>query len=387
VIWLGLTSAELRDFTDLLLSNHHVRIEVALLGLTHTYVSSISSQLVDGQVTIDADAEISRSANMTFYDPKRSMALDSFSPSDGAMYLDRMIRVYYVVASPDWSRKYTVPLFCGPISKVDRTDAIINVEAQGKELLAMDPIWAARSFRKGVRKVDVIKSLMQTAGESKFSLRTSYSKLPKDLAVSSEHNPWAVSRQIANGLGYQLFYDARGVCTMRSYPVNPSFNFREGTGNALLSKPQVGYDTAGLVNAVKVKGMIPKGKKTPAKPITYLALPPVSHPLSPQNLGRNGRPRYIAEAIEDDAITSMAEAKALGDSRLKRALLESTTVAFDSLPAPHLEPRDVIGLYTSEFSTTTSLRKMTIPLNVTNPSTVGYLRNLRPSTANIRKRR
>lgn len=384
MIALGLTAAQLRDFTQLLLTSHHVRVDIHLLGLTHTRVSNVSDMFFDGQITIDRDAEISRSASLTFFDPKHQMALDSNSPADGAMYMDRMLQIYYTIASPDWSRKYTVPVFCGPITKMDRDNAILKVECQGKEALSMDPVWVARTYRKGARKVDVIRALLKGTGETKFSLRSSTSKLSKDLAVSSQHKPWQVAKDLAHSLGYQLFYDGRGVCVMRSYPTYPCFNFREGTGNALLSKPQVGFDMTGVVNSVLVKGATPKGK---SQPIIYRAVPPNSHPLSPRNLGRNGVPRYILSEIDDDSITSVSEAKAAGEYRLARALYESTTVAFDSLPVPHLEPGDVFGLYTSESSTKSSVGKMTIPLNVNSSASVGYLRNLRPNTANIRKRR
>lgn len=384
MISLGLKAADQKTFHNLLVASHRIEIMVHLMTLSHAKLADISDMFLDGQVSIDWSTDITRSANLTFLDPKSKMALDSTSPADGAMFIDRMIQIYYIVTSPDQSFQVTVPVFCGPITKMDRDWKIVRIECMGKELLALDPVWNAKTYKKGALKTSVIRDLLTIVGETKFSLKSSTSKLAKNLAVGNDAKPWAVARSIANTMNYQLFYDGRGICVMRAYPTAPLWTFSEGSGGSILSKPQIGYDMSNTINSVIVKGATPKGKTSP---ITYRATAPKGHPLYPYSLGRGGKPRYISVEINDSGITSVSEARAVATDRLNRGMYEYTTAAFDILPIPHLEPHDPYKISTTEHSISTFIRQMTIPLVCDQSASLGYLRGQKPNATNIRKKR
>src|SRR5690606_33235533 len=97
MLTLGLTSNERRAFEEALRSSHTRKIEVEVLNLDGKRLSTISSQLLDGQVNVDLDADVSRSLTLSFLDPAHALNFDTDSPDDGAVYADRMLRVRYGV--------------------------------------------------------------------------------------------------------------------------------------------------------------------------------------------------------------------------------------------------------------------------------------------------
>lgn len=388
MIGLGLSWQALSNFHTLLSTHHSIQITVQILDLNHNRLADVSQQFLTGQITIDATAEITRSASVTFFDPLHRMGLDAESPADGALFVDRMLAIYYSVMSPTRTGLVTVPVFCGPITKMDRDWSVVQVECQGKEMLSQNNAWAPTTYKKGAYKVSVIKELLQRhTGETKFSLPSNvYSKLPSNIAMSNDTKPWTLAKQIAAGIGYQLFYDGRGTCVMRPYPQRTSWNFLDtGPGATVLSKPQVGYDLSNLINAVIVKGVVIKGKSK--TPLIVKRNAPSSHPLSPWRIGRAGVGRFFYEIIEDDTINSIAEANKVGDARIARGLLQATTTSFDCYTIPHLEEGDVCRLQTPEFSATVIAQKMVIPLSADSKASFGYLRNATPNVKSIRRNR
>src|SRR5690606_5804143 len=92
---LGLSSSQKKRFHALLASHHSIYIRLQIMDLEHGYLDDISDQLIDGQVTVDASADVTRSLSLDLLDPRNTLHLDSDSPSAGALFADRMIRVIY----------------------------------------------------------------------------------------------------------------------------------------------------------------------------------------------------------------------------------------------------------------------------------------------------
>lgn len=388
MISLGISASSLRSLNSYMTSSHDLRVVVQILDLNHKFISDVTPHFIDGQVNIDRSAEIVRSLTVSFFDPLHRMGLDAYSPSDGALFVDRMLAVYYIISPPGSDTEWVIPVFTGPITKLDRDWTTVSVECQGKEVLSLSPSWVAKTYKKGALKVSVIKDLLQLTGETKFTLPTgTTSRTTTAIAVSNESKPWELAKNLAAGMGYQLFYNGRGVATMRPWPRTPSWTYYdEGTGASVMTKPQVGYDVSKLINAVIVQGVVVKGKKK--SPLIYKKYAPKSHPLNPYALGRNGVGRFLFTTIKDDNINSVAEADAVASDTLERGLIEAVTASFDAYPIPHLEEGDVYRLDTGEFATTARLNQMAIPLSAGGKSTIGYLRNVsRPNKRTIRRNR
>jgi len=344
------------------------------MTLSGARVSDLSDRLISGQVNVDYTADVTRNCTIQLMDPNRTLSFETDSADEGAIYMDRMIRVIYSVKVPQMNAWVDIPIFCGPVVSMDRDDDVINVEAQGKETLAKGAAWRTFTRKKNTNKVNVIRDILkELSGENKFDLVETTSKLPKDYSLGRESIPWDAAKSLASGLSRQLFYDGRGYCKLRSLPGTPVFTFKSGDGGTVLSAPQISYDSTEAKNIVLVKGGVPKGAKTALS--VYVAAPS-SHPLSPQKLGRNGVPRYLLEVIEDDAIRTKTEAEEKAGAVLNDKLLQTVDVSFDAMPIPHLEPGDMVRIQTEEYATTFRMREFSIPLVAGDSMSVGYQKRM-----------
>ncbi len=396
---LGLTRPELRAFHRALTDHHSIRVRVYVLNMEHEVVGRLTEEILDGQVNVDTNADAAtRSATISFLDRRRTLDFDSDSPANGALFANRMLRIIYGVRVPELGEWINVPIFTGPITKLDREDDVVNVEAQGKETLALAAAWRPMQIRKHVRKVDAIERILrERVGETRFDLADLGARLPNRVSLGRESQPWAAAQKIARSLDRQLFYDGRGVVRLRRHPGRPAFRFTDGPGGSLLTTPQVAFSVDEVINAVWVKGGVPKSKKkddTPAQDdqkkdrergVRYFETAPRSHPLSPWRLGMNGEPRYLLEVLENDAIRSEKEAREAARSLLRRRLRQLVEVSFDALPVPHLEPGDLIRVDSELFAMTVPVRQFSIPLRHDQPQSMGYLR--RPDLRRGRRRR
>lgn len=388
MISLGLRYSDHLRYLKLLASPHRIQINTYILDLEENWYSRIDQRLLEGQVNIDADAEISRTCSMTLLDPEAQLNLDTESPQEGALYMDRMIYVVYTVIDPDWSFWVNVPIFKGPVTKLDRNQDIVSIEASGKEALTMGWAWKPVTYAKNWPVAPIIEDILWTrAGERRTHIRFRSQRSPKRYSVIRRTIPWEICRRLARSISNQIFYDGRGVATLRAYPRRTGYTFRSGSGGVVKTPPTASYDLANVKNVVWVKGRKPKGKRSKGKKRPDVAIAaPRHHPLSPWRLGRNGVPMRLVEEIEDDSIRTKSAARRVARDRLRSLLLEEVDVAFDSLPVPHLEPMDVCRVSTRDFAASFRLKQMSIPLTADASSSIGYNRRLKPSRARIRRR-
>lgn len=383
---LGLTATERAAFHDALRASHTRRTDLALTNLDGDPLGDLSGRLLDGQVVVDMDAEVTRTASLSLLDPDRTLNFDTDSPDDGAMFLDRMLRITYRVRiDGGW---VDVPLFLGPVTKLDRAGDVVEVEAQGKEALAMGAAWRPFTVSKGTPKVIAIRRIMrERAGESRFSLPDLKAKLPESVSLGRYSVPWNAAQKIADGQDRQLFYPGDGRLELRRWPERPVWTFRDGDGGDVVSGLTVGHSQERVRNTVVVTGGKPKGRKDRVR---AQAVAPAGHALSPQRLGRtNGQgefvPRYLVERFEDDGIRSQSEARTKANRMLRDLLREETDVAFDALPIPHLDPGDLVRAEADGIAAEFRLRAFSIPLGSQGGvMSVGYLRKTKIRRGRIR---
>lgn len=371
VIDLGLSPAARRALVQTLSQSHLVGVRVQILDLEHTPLGLVSSRVVDGQVNVDGSAEVSRQLQLTLVDPSRNVVVDT---DDGAPRLDRMVRVYYTVwvdggGLDCWVQ---IPVFTGPVTSTRREEGLLTLEATGKEHLARTPGWKARTFAQGLNRVLVIRAIMkELAGEDRFSFPESWkAKTARTISLSKNATPWHHARELAKSMNAQLFYDGRGVLRLRKYPVRSSFTFRDGNSGTLMSQPSVTESSSEIVNTVRVVGATPKKKKTPVEATAYL---PPYHRYAPGKMGRNGKPRYLPETIEDDTLRSEAEARRTAQRRIRQIQVDAQDVEFTALPFPLLEEGDVVTIDSRDVKLTTRIMKFSIPLGGKEVGTYGYI--------------
>lgn len=385
---LGLTRAELRIYHRTLRYPHTLRIRVAVLNLEGEQLASISPRVLDGQIVVDRRGPVKRVLTMTFLDPKHALNFDSDSPDDGALYRDRMLRVYYSVRVPDLGKHVTAVPFTGPVVKFSRQGATVTVEAHSKERQAMGNLWRPLTLKKGTPKVDAIQTIMERTGETEFRFPSLKSRLPKTRSLGRMAKPWNAARRIARSMDRQLFYDGRGTLHLRQMPSKVGFTFNAGPQGEVVGEPSITVDMDGFKNKILMVGGKPKGAK---HRVRGHATAPDRHPLSPVKLGRNGEPYYEVERRENDHLRSKKECHRRAERILEDRLRASVDVAFDSVPIPHLDEGDLVRLRTVD-GTVVEFRLDRFVLPLTTPAeggdgptmTVGYLKRRYPNRRAIR---
>jgi hypothetical protein len=381
MISLGLTAAEQALFEFSLYNGYQLKITLQVLDLNHAYLADVSTMLQDGQVNYDYNEAVTSSASMTLLDPDQAIGFDTSSPADGALYADRMIRIVYSVYS-EWLPKWVdVPIFCGPVTKAKRDDAIVSVECQGKEKLLMKPrlAWTTKTYKKGEKASSVIISFAKLMGETRFDIPSTSRTLSKDKSVKIDTEPWEFLQGIAGDKKLrQLWYDGRGVLRMRDRPTKPVWAFTEPT---LTSVPKLDYNHDEIRNTAYVKGATPTGKKQlTAK--RYLT----SGGSTPTALGRNGTKTYLVEEAEDDAYDTQKEVDGAAEDLLKT--VENANVGFDidSFVIPHLEVGDMFLLSVPDVSMNLMQDQFAIPLKA-GAQTNGTIKKISANAARIRRKR
>jgi hypothetical protein len=407
VLSLGLSTADLRLFEQSLITGYNLRVTIQVLTLDHVYVSDVSDKLIDGQVNWAFREEINSSLTLTLLDPDSAIGFDTQSPSDGALFADRMLRVVYsvfvdtttaTVSSDAYSDSYSdnyqggvatsgfwvdVPIFTGPITAMSRDDAIVSIECQGKESLYKEPsmAWSARTYYKRYKLTDTIRDVLGTkGGETKFDLPEWSNNLPRDYSLKTETPLWDFIKAVVGpDVIQQVWYDGRGVLRLRSTPATSAFTFTEAH---LTSVPKLKYNMDKIRNVALVKGGIPEGKPQ----IIAIRHLPKADPASSYSLGRNGVPRPLAEVVDDSTLLTQADADARAAQVLAAIGIGNTDFDFDSLPIPHLEIGDNFQLSTRDVSMMIRVHNFSIPLKAGSPQSNGTLRRLSSNRARIRRR-
>jgi hypothetical protein len=385
VIPLGLSTAERAQFERALRSTHEVRVTIRVQTLAGDTLAAITPVVLEGEVQVDitgeSDGGVTRTASVTFLDPNHAMSFDTDSPDDGALYADRMLRIYYgiyVESLADW---VDVSVFRGPLTRLERAGGNVTVEGQGKEALARNAVWLPLTLKKGTRLSDAIRIVLRDrAGESLFDIPKLGPKLPKAQTLNRFSTCWSVAAGFAKSLDRQLFYDGRGVLRLRALPKKPVYVFNDGDGGEILTPPTVTYALETFQNVVLVTGGKPKGSK---KAVTGEASPNPNHPLSPKKQGRNGVWRRYPKRISAPKVTSKKRANSIAKDHLEDLLLQTVEVSFDSMVIPHLDPGDIARVRTDDFSANFRLKQFAIPL-AGGQMTVGYRRRVSIRKGRIR---
>lgn len=376
-----------------LTSSHQVKVTVRLTNLVGEATADLSDRLLSGQIDVDTSAEVVRTCSMELVDAAGALQIASNDPDDAGLYMHKMIQVIYSVREHNEDGWIDIPVFHGPVVKADRNGDIVQVEAQGKELMARAPLWNTFTAKKGDPLVNVIERLLvNRAGESPGNLKLGgyKARLNKDYSFTElAQNPWEAAKKLARADDFYLFYDGAGQVRMRKISSNVARKFTAGNEGDVLTEPQITFDSTEAKNAVVVKGGKPKG----GKQVESRVVLPLVDPISPFKIGRKPTPtseivpRYLVEVIENDQITTQSKADEIAKNRLERLRKSQVTVQFDSVPIPYLEEHDLLRLEYSGYVTDFYAKQFTIPLTVGDSMPIGYNRKIRLSDGKPRVQR
>lgn len=388
-----LTPVEAADYLSTLAGSYDMSTHIEVLDNNRNTISTVRAAVLGGQVDCtrvgqraaerqveredDPKASIARVAKgVTLFDPTHSVAIDSSSPADGALFLDRMIRI--TVGIRGKLRWYENAIFTGPLTKVDREGPVIKLEAHSVEEFGLGAAFTPDSIKGYKRQAFIDLARLMGETDAWMDIPDNDERLSSSIAIARETRYWDELFYVAAGLGRYCFYDGGGRLRTPRWSAVPAVEFRGGDDGLLLSEPQVSYSTEDFKNAWLVKTSTSGGSD-----IEAVAVLPPAHPLSPQNLGRNGKPRYLMGVESDTDLRTKAKAQARADFLLKNSLLGSS-VQFEARPVWHLDPFDWMRATTPEWSMDAPVSEFSLPI-VPGAMTVGYQANLvSPNIAKIR---
>lgn len=392
MIDLDLTAEERAAYLETLEASHRVALQVEVLNRNEEVLHALTAPVqlvVDGAVQYDASADVTRSCNLSVLDPLHRLQLDPTSPAQGALYADNFLQVRYGVYVASLPRWVWVPVFRGPLVGVQRSGAIVALEAQGKEALALGQHRANVAFRlrKGWKVMAAVREAMGHAGERRFRLPELGLRLSSTINVPAQAELWRVVKggaTDANGepvpslmrrAGHrQAYYNGRGQLVVRMAGGNPVQSWREGVNTG---EPSITYDAKEFANRVVVVGDKPKGAQRRARGVASL---PAAHPMSASALARNGVPRRLTIWLEVPGLKTDKDCRERAEAELRVRSVEGLDAQFECLPVPHLEELDRCVLVTDsgervEFP----LRSWTLPLTASGGlMSVGFHKAVRP---------
>lgn len=389
MIELHLTHAEEKQFEDALISNRQrwrvlVNVHNANEKKLHT-LSEPETVVLGGSIQVDCTAAVTRSLSLTFTDPRGKLRFEVNSPLRGAIYTNRFISVTHGIWVEDMEEWVDVPTFFGPVTGYSQDGDQVTVEAQGKESLMLEPYLATEgySIKKNTEITEAVRLVAKKAGEEKFDLDSLTHKIKADKVVRPTDQPWLIiaggSRDATTGaskglVGYGdtdriAFFDGRGKLVVRRLSKNPTWTF---DGDSMVTEPGYAFDMLNFRNSVKVTGAEPSGKGK--KPLTATKSLPPNHPLSPQSLMRNNKPRFMTDFVNAKSLKKQEDVDKRAEEVLERRAMSGLDVSFDSLIIPHLEEGDRVRVQDDKAVVEFSLLNFSIPLIVGESMSVGLNR-------------
>jgi len=380
---LGLSPADFGTYLRGLTTPGHKRvIHMHVLDLSDgSHLTSLTPKHLDGQVTFDTTAEVSRVLTCSVADPKNALGFDPHDPSEAPLHYSRELRVIdsrYIDELDDWVDD---PVFTGAIFNFNRDGGQVDLTAHGRERRGLAPaaVNSAHHFPKKSKITDAIRWLLASMGDVNAHVPDLAHTLPHDLTIHPLDQAWPHVKHLAASLDQYVFYDGAGRFQMRPHSQRPVFNFHRAIlGNVAVARTVDGFFNTYLVLGPKphapkkrVSGTATLGDPPPApvkagqasrKRVTGTAV--IDGTLSPADLSRNGVGLHLVSKVERQHLKTNAQAQKIANRLLREHATTRTDLTFDSMPVPPLEEHDMVSVTDDSFGTARlRMRQWVLPLS------------------------
>lgn len=313
-------------------------------GVTPFAVDGWNSRLVGGSITVDRDRPERRMGEIHLENKDLALPLD---PYDGFWY-DKILKAYWGIRYYDGDgERQAWEMQVGEFM-IDRINprrfpktVVVTVRDYAKKCL-VSQLKASLSFPAGTPCEDIIRALAANCGVTKFLLPTTGRTFDSTVVFPRGTQRWNVMSQIADSIGYELYFRGDGYLAMRPYsdPTTSPVAWSYTSGQAQSSL--IDYDKSSNDSRLK-NHIIVVGATTTIDNFssTVFAEAINDDPSSPTRVDRIGDRTDI---IESDFFTTDEDAQLFADTRLAVAGLEEYEVNFSGLVLPWLEPSDIIDI-------------------------------------------
>jgi hypothetical protein len=350
-------------------------------GVTPFDIPNWDARLIDGTVTVDRERDERRNLDLLLDNTDNALIND---PYDGFWY-DKIIKIFWGIKYYDqvvgsW-RRWETPLGEFMIDRIDEDRFPHAIKVTGRDYTKKclnSKLPYSVTFQTGLRVEEIIANLALNAGVKKFLMPVTTQAYSDDLVFTRGTERWKVMKQLADTIGYELYFLPNGALTMRPYPdptTSPiAWNFTDGTGGSLVSYSRSSTDSR-VFNHILVTGAAlgTDSNNMPAAQVTasntdsevIFAEARNDDPGSPTRIDRIGD---RVELYESDLFTSNEQALAYAKTQLRIGALEEYTMGFQSLILPWLDGSDIVEIVEDRASEYTPRRfllsNFTIPLGL-----------------------
>lgn len=314
-------------------------------GQTPFAIPNWNSRLVDGSITVDNSRDERRMGELSFENDDNALKLDPFS----GFWYDKIIKVFWGISyynSLGQARRYDTQIAELMIDRIDEERFPHTVSITGRDYskkCLTSKTKNSMSFVAGTPAETIIRAVAANAGVTKFALPVTGKSYALDLVYPQFTERWKVIKDVADSIGYEVFFRGDGYLTMRPYadpyldPVN--WIFRGGMQDGSMINYKRSSNDSRIKNHIIVQGPTAtniEGYST----IVFFELRN-DDPLSPTRIDRIGDRVYD---IQNDLFTSIEYAQAFAEKRMKILALEEYQVDFDSVILPWMEGSDIIDV-------------------------------------------
>lgn len=303
------------------------------------------SRLVGGSVTVDMTRDERRALDVVIENDDKALKVDD--PNNGFWY-DKILKVFWGIKYFDNGVEKLWETQIGEFmidqiteQRFPHTVAVTGRDYTKKCLVSL--IQSSVQFSQYTAIETIIGALAANAGIVKMALPFTGQSYARDVVFERGTPRWKVMTQLADSIGYEVFFTGSGYLTMRPYgdPVmSPvSWIFQSGTDDGTLVKYQRSANDSRIKNHIIVTGAAITDLTGITE--TIFAERKNEDPNSPTRIARIGD---RVDLVQSDYITNTYQADQLAQSRLRIGALEEYEVNFDSVIIPWLNAGDIVDV-------------------------------------------
>lgn len=344
------------DFADIVSGSHTARFLALAVdgfqdGLTPT---GVQLKLVDGEVELDATADIRGAGSVTLAEAWPTMRNISLAPYGAEVFLARGVDL-------GGGGVLWAPLGYYRISEIEQDDSAkgpVSLTLEDRMSTVIDSRFLApRQWLQGTSVGDIVDEIIFEVYPDAtivFDDDSNLSELGRSLIVEESRHEALTT--LATGLGKVVYWNGEGKLVFETIPDEdvPIWRVNAGPGGVLVeSKRSLSRD--GVYNAVVVTGE-GADELAPVRAVAYDA-----QESSPTFFG--GPFGQVPRFYSSPFITTQSQAEGAAVNMLRKFLGSPYDVGASAVPNPALKPYDVIRIvYNDGTRELHVVEKVTIPL-------------------------
>lgn len=334
-------------------------------GVTPFDIPNWDKRLQTGSITLDRTRPERRMCDLIFENQDNALQLD---PVDGFWY-DKIIKCFWGIKYFDFlGKKQSWETQVGEfmIDRIDEKRFPKLVKITGRDYAKKclkSKLKFSVQFPSTTPIEDMIRALAANAGINKMALPYTGQGYTRDIVFEQFTDRWQIMKDLADSIGYEVFFRGDGYLTMQPYPdpvLSPiAWIFRPGKLDGSLIEFERSSNDSRVYNHVMVRGATvtnPAGFNT-----TVFSEKLNTDPASPTNIERIGD-RVLP--YTSDFITTQEQADLIAEQQLRIAALEEYEINFESVVLPWIDVSTIVDIIDSDVAPTTPQRFLLSSLNL-----------------------